>query len=258
MIELPPLHLERRPVTVAARILQSGPVVLLTTSDKGTPNVMPLVWHTPLSSRPPLIGVAIEQSRHTAEMVSHSEQFALNIPGRPMLHHVQYLGSMSGSEIDKFEATQLETFVATHLSAPLLRDCVAWVECEVQQVLPVGDHFLYIALVVAVHVDPTAFDERWLLDDAAPDARPLHHLGANMYAVLETPLEARVPRSSEAPERVLAERVQEELELTREAQERRDERIDEALRDLQAGNVVDLGELTRRSSPPPRAAERKT
>lgn len=244
MLELPPLHVERRPVSVAARILESGPVALLTTSDRGTANVMPLVWHMPISSHPALVAVAIEQSRHTAEMVSHSEQFALNIPNRTLLHHVQYLGSMSGKNIDKFEATQLETFFAAHLTAPLIRDCIAWIECEVQHVLPFGDHFLYIGLVVAVHVDPTAFDEHWLLED--PDARPLHLLGANLYAALDTPLEARMPRGSDAPERVLAERVQEELELTHEAQERHAELVDEALRDLQAGNVVDLSALMRR------------
>ena len=35
-------------------------------------------------------------------MISHAEEFALNFPGRPLLHHVQYLGSMSGADVDKF------------------------------------------------------------------------------------------------------------------------------------------------------------
>ncbi|MGE0227950.1 MAG: flavin reductase family protein [Dehalococcoidia bacterium] len=242
MLALPPPEVERRPVTMAARLLQGGPVALVTTADRGVPNVLPVAWHTPVSSRPPLVAIAIEQSRHSAAMISHSEQFALNFPTRALLHHVQYLASLSGKDIDKFEATQLETFVAAHLSAPLLKDCVAWVECEVQQVLPVGDHFLYVGLVVAVHVDPTAFDEQWLLQ--SDEARPLHFLGGNRYSTLGAVLEARLPRSSEAPERVLAERVQEELELTREARERRDELIDEVLRDVDAGKVVDLGHLT--------------
>lgn len=246
MLDLPPLDIERRPVTTAARILQGGPVALVTTADRGTANVIPVAWHTPVSARPPLVAIAIEQSRQSAEMISHSEQFALNFPTRKLLHHVQYLGSISGKEIDKFEATQLETFVATHLSAPLLQDCVAWVECEVQEVLPFGDHFLYVGLVVAVHVDPAAFDERWLID--AAEARPLHFLGGNHYSTLDGVLEARLPRSAEAPERVLADRVQEELELTREAQERREELIEEALRDVEAGNVVDLSRLTGQST----------
>ncbi|MBX7111877.1 MAG: flavin reductase family protein [Dehalococcoidia bacterium] len=242
MLELPPPEVERRPVTLAARLLQGGPVALVTTADRGNANVLPVAWMMPLSTRPPLVAIAIEQSRHSAEMISHSEQFALNFPGRTLLHHVQYLASLSGKDIDKFEATQLETFVAAHLSAPLLRDCLAWVECEVQKVLPFGDHFLYVGLVVAVHVDPQAFDEQWLLE--SDDARPLHFLGGNRYSTLDGLLEARLPRASEAPERVLSERVQEELELTREARERREELIDEVLRDVDAGKVVDLGRLT--------------
>jgi len=251
VLNLPPPDIERRPVTTASRILQGGPVALVTTADRGSANVIPVAWHMPLSARPPLVAIAIEQSRHSAEMISHSEQFALNFPARSLLHHVQYLGSMSGKEIDKFEATQLETFYAAHLSAPLIKGCVAWVECEVQEVLPFGDHFLYIGLVVAVHVDPAAFEDRWLLD--AAEARPLHFLGANYYSALDRTMEARLPRSAEAPERVLAERVREELELTREAEERRDELIGEALRDVEAGKIVDLSQLTREQPSAPGA-----
>jgi flavin reductase (DIM6/NTAB) family NADH-FMN oxidoreductase RutF len=242
VLDLPPPDVERRPIGSAARLLQGGPVALVTVADRGASNVLPVAWHTPISSRPPLVAIAIEQSRHSAEMISHAEEFALNFPTRQLLHHVQYLASMSGKDIDKFEATQLETFFGVHVSAPLIKECVAWVECEVQEVLPFGDHFLYVGLVVAVQVDPAAFDERWLL--AAEEARPLHFLGGHEYATLAGVLEARVPRSSEAPERVLAERVQVELELTREAQERLDERIEEALRDIEAGNVIDLSQLS--------------
>jgi flavin reductase (DIM6/NTAB) family NADH-FMN oxidoreductase RutF len=241
VLDLPPADVERRPLGSAARLLQGGPVALVTVADRGASNVLPVAWHTPISSRPPLVAIAIEQSRHSAEMISHAEEFALNFPPRQLLHHIQYLASMSGKDIDKFEATQLETCFGVHVSAPLIKDCVAWVECEVQEVLPFGDHFLYIGLVVAVQVDPAAFDERWVLGD---EARPLHFLGGHEYSTLAGVLEARMPRSSEAPERVLAERVQEELELTREAQERLDERVDEALRDIEAGNVVDLSQLS--------------
>src|SRR5690606_21634134 len=114
-------------------------------------------WHMPLSTDPPLLGIAIEQSRHTAEMVSHAQAFALNIPKRPLLHHVQYLGAMSGEQIDKFEATQLETFAAVKVTAPLIAGCAAWIECEVVEVWPVGDHILFVGLPLAVQVDPESF-----------------------------------------------------------------------------------------------------
>jgi hypothetical protein len=174
-------------------------------------------------------------------MIRKSEQFALNFPTRELLHHVQYLGSYSGEELDKIEATQLEVFSATHVDAPLIERCAAWIECELREVLPLGDHELCIGLAVAVHVDPEAFDERWLL--RAEEHSPLHYLGGAEYAQLGRVLEARVPRPFEAPEEVLAERIAEELELTEEARERRAERLDEIQREVDAGNVVDLAAL---------------
>lgn len=241
MIEPPPEGIERRPVTSAARILLAGPVALVTTRDRGADNVLPVAWHMPLSLDPPLVGIALEQSRHSLDMIRASEQFVLNIPTRTLLHHVQYLGAYSGEEIDKIEATQLELYAASRVDAPLIQGCAAWIECELREVLPLGDHELCIGLVVAVHVDPVAFDERWLL--SAGEHSPLHFLGGHEYAQLGQVLEARVPTPSEAPEDVLADRIAEELELTEEARERRAERLDELQREVQAGNIVDLAEL---------------
>jgi flavin reductase (DIM6/NTAB) family NADH-FMN oxidoreductase RutF len=241
---LPPERIERRPVTEGARLMMGGPVALVTTIWRGVPNVMPLSWYTPLSGKPPLVGIAVGQERHTAEMIAHSQEFALNFPKRPYLHHVQYLGGLRGESIDKFEATQWETFIPSRITSPLLLNCAAWIECQVVEVQPFGDHILFVAEVLVVHVDPESYDtelREWRLGDE--DDRVLHYLGGNHYSSLQRLQEARLPRDFEAPERILRERVAEELELTREARERRLERI-EALRDeVQRGNVVDLDEL---------------
>jgi hypothetical protein len=107
---------------------------------------------------------------------------------------------------------------------------------------------------VAVQVDPAAFDERWTVGDEA--SRPLHFIGGHFYAVLQRVLEARVPGRGEAPERFLAERIEEELELTREAQEQREELIEQLREEVEAGNIVDLsaidleGLIARAAEPP--------
>ncbi len=237
----PPEGIERRPVTHASRLLMGGPITLVTSSYRGQHNVMPLAWCAPLSGNPPLIGISVEQSRHSVDMISHAEEFALNFPGRPLLHHVQYLGSMSGSDIDKFEATQLETFDAVHVSARLIEGCCAWIECELQQAIPVGDHVLFVGLPVAVHVDPESFDERWTV--GAEEKRPLHFLGGRYYSSLQRVLEAKAPRTSDAPERALAEFLAEELELTREARERREELMGLLNEEIEEGKAVDLAAL---------------
>ena len=222
----------------ASRLLMGGPVTLVTTIWRGRTNAMPLAWQMPVSSQPALLAIAIEQSRYSVDVINHSEEFALNIPKRPMLHHVQYLGSLRGEDVDKLEASQWGYFAGARVGAPLLEHCAGWIECGVRHAMPFGDHVVYIAEVVAVHIDTASFGEQWLAD--AGDDRPLIYLGGQTYSALGRAFEARTPRDLEAPERVLAERMAEELELTREGQERREELLDRMDREVERGNVVDV------------------
>jgi flavin reductase (DIM6/NTAB) family NADH-FMN oxidoreductase RutF len=179
----------------ARRMLGGGPVVLVSTARHGAQNVMPAAFVTPLSIDPPLIGVAVHPARHTHDMIRFSEEFALNIPTRQLLHHVQYLGSVSGAELGKFELTRLPTFKARRVNAPLLEGCVGWIECGVEDAYKIGDHTLFVGKVAAASAEQDAFDGTWLLAD--PEERPLHYLGANYYAILGDRLEARIPQAAD-------------------------------------------------------------
>ena len=120
--------------------------------------------------------------------------------------------------------------------------------CVAVKVLPFGEHELCIGLAVAVHADERSFGERWLL--GPEETRPLHFLGGNEYAALDAAIEARLPKDFESPSLILADRIAEELELTEEARERREERLGEIEREIEAGNVVDVAELEDESLPP--------
>lgn len=177
------------------RLLGGSPVAILTTAWHGAQNAMPVAFVTPLSIDPPLVGVAVHPARHTHDMIRFSEEFALNIPTRELLHHVQYLGSVSGAELNKFELTKLPTFKARRVDAPLLEGCVGWIECGVHDAYKIGDHTLFAGKVVAAAAEKDAFDETWLLAD--PEERPLHYLGVNFYATLGERLEARIPEAAD-------------------------------------------------------------
>ena len=198
----------------ARRLLTGGPVVLVTTSWHAKTNVMPVAYVMPLSFKPPLVGIAVHPSRHTHDMIRFSEEFAINVPGRSLIHHIQYLGSVSGKELDKFELTKLPTLKACKVGAPLIEGCIGYIECGLEDALRVGDHTLFVGRVVAASVDDEAFDETWLLAD--DDHKPLHYLGLSRYAILGEKMEARVPEPAE-------EAVEEQLELGREEEKKRRE-----------------------------------
>jgi flavin reductase (DIM6/NTAB) family NADH-FMN oxidoreductase RutF len=205
----------------ARRLLTGGPVLLVTATHRARTNVIPIAYAMPLSVRPPLVGMAVHPSRHSYDVIKHADEFAINIPSRELLHHVQYLGSLSGADFDKLELTKLPNFRARRVGTVLLEGCVGWIECALEDTIELGDHFLFVGRVVAVSADDEAFSDHWLLQDN--DAKPLHYLGANYYALLDEVFEARVPERAEEYGRRLQEAADEQLELTREAEEKRAE-----------------------------------
>jgi len=196
----------------ARRLLAGAPVVLVTTRWHGVANVMPVAWNMPLSHDPPLVGIAVHPSRHTCDMLRFSEEFALNVPGRRLMNHVQYLGMVSGRDVQKIEVAKLPTFKAQRVDAPLLEGCLAYIECSVLEVLPLGDHHLFVGKVLASQAETEAFEEAWLLED--DDHKPLHYLGGELYAILGERRQAQLRTSEEGTV---------ELEETAEERERRQE-----------------------------------
>ena len=200
----------------ALRLLGGGPVVLVTTRWRAQTDVMPAIWTTPLSRRPPLVGVVVHPSRHTHDMVRFSEQFALNFPPRDLIDHTHYFGAVSGADVGKLDLSKLPTFRASKIDAPLIENCLAHVECGLEDALRLGDHTLFIGRVLAVQAEADAFDETWLIGER--DYRPLHYLGLDRYAVLEERLQAQLRTTDEGAI---------ELGETQDERERREE--DEAL-----------------------------
>jgi flavin reductase (DIM6/NTAB) family NADH-FMN oxidoreductase RutF len=208
----------------ALRLLNGGPVALVTTRFRNEANVMPAIWTVSLSRRPPLIGVAVSPSRHTHDMVRFAEEFALNFPGRDLLNHTHYFGAVSGANVGKLELAKLPTFKASKISAPLIENCLAYIECSLEDALRVGDHTLFVGRVLVVQAEEEAFDETWRIEDR--DYRPLHYLGVDRYAVLGDRMQAEL-RTSEEGAVELAETAEErerrEEEEAKEAERRKRE-----------------------------------
>jgi len=137
---------------------------------------------------PPLVGCVIHPNRHTADMIRFSEEFALNIPGPRLLKQTAFLGSVTGLNFDKIEAAGLETFPAMRIDAPLLDGCLAWIECGLQDVIPIGDHNMFVGRVIRVQALDEAYAGKWLLSDG--EFSPLTYIGGTSYAVVGSPQQA--------------------------------------------------------------------
>ena len=161
----------------ARRLINPGCVLLVTAAYRDRHNVMALAWQTPLSDRPPLVGIAVAMPHFTCELIDRSQEFALNVPGAPLLQQVNRCGKVSGRKTDKFEETGLTPVTAATVRAPLIGECLGHLECAVVERYKVGDHNFYVGEVVAASAEEALFSaDRW--NEEAP---LLHHLGGKEF-----------------------------------------------------------------------------
>lgn len=132
-------------------------------------------WAMPLDYSPPKLLLVVDATSFTRELIDASGEFGLQIPKRRMAAKTVAVGQSSGRNCDKFSRFALDTFAAKHIAAPLLKDCVAWMECKV--IADASQRYdLFIAEVVASHVDSSVFhDNQWDFG-ADPMERTMHYI----------------------------------------------------------------------------------
>ena len=151
---------------------------------------MAAAWCTPLDFDPPKITVVIDKNTYTRELIEASGTFAINVPCVAQIDTVQKVGTSSGRDLkdtDKFWLYGLETFSAKEIDTPLLKGCVAWLECKViPEPHNQNTYDLFIAEVVVAYADERVFsDGRWHFKGYG-DLRTIHHVaGGSFFATGE-------------------------------------------------------------------------
>ena len=172
-------------LTVAYRLLNHGPTTIITSAHAGKSNIMAAAWVCALDFKPPKVTVVIDSKTYTRELIEAEGTFAINLPCIKQIEMVKKVGSISGrdfSNTNKFKEYNIETFAAQEISAPLVNDCVAWLECKIiTEPHNQNTYDLFIAEVIAAHADERVFsDGHWHFDEH-DDLRTIHHVAGGVF-----------------------------------------------------------------------------
>ncbi|MGA3266478.1 MAG: flavin reductase family protein [Verrucomicrobiota bacterium] len=129
------------PLAKAFRLIEPGPVVLVTTAHHGQPNVMTMSWHM-LVDFTPQIACAIGSWDYTYEILRAAKECVLAIPTVDLAGKTVDIGNCSGRDLNKFKQFHLTPMPAEHVGAPLIRECLANLECRVVDTIPKYDLFI--------------------------------------------------------------------------------------------------------------------
>jgi len=158
------------PLARVYSLIEPGPVVLLTTSQKGRANVMAMSWLTMLEFEPPLIGCVVSGRNHSFAALKKTKQCVINIPTVALALQTVGCGNTSGRKVDKFEKFGLTPLPAAMVEAPLVAECYANLECKVIDAKLVDKYNFFILEAVKAWIDP-----------AQRDPRTIHHRGRGFF-----------------------------------------------------------------------------
>jgi flavin reductase (DIM6/NTAB) family NADH-FMN oxidoreductase RutF len=167
------------PLDKVYRLLNHGPVVLISSKVGGKTNIMPIAWQVPLEFDPPLVCLVIGEHSDTFKAVNRTKECVVNLPTAKILNQVFSCGRCHGHAVDKFKQFQLTPLPATKVKAPLIKECIASLECRVVDNKMAKTHNLFIARVVAAWVEAGIFKEFLRVDRSR--AKTLHHLGGDKF-----------------------------------------------------------------------------
>ncbi|HWQ26279.1 MAG TPA: flavin reductase family protein [Chlorobaculum sp.] len=160
------------PLSRVYGLLETGPVVLMTTARKGHMNVMTQSWHTIMEFEPPLVGCIISDRNYSFGLLKASRECVINIPSMELTEQVVGCGNVSGANVDKFEKFDLTSNPAAEVGAPLIDECFANLECKVVDTRMVNRYGLFVLEVVKAWVDT-----------AVKNPRTIHHYGSGNFMV---------------------------------------------------------------------------
>ena len=166
-------------IKLPTRLLYNHPVILVTSKYGEKKNVLTVSWHTPVSNLPPQVAISIGKTRYSRKLIEKSGYFVINVPNYEMLEEVNYFGSVSGRDVDKFKERNVK-ISETKNGNIIIDDCVAYLECKVIKKLEVSDHIIFVGEVIEAKVEKELFkNNTWNLDH--PRCRLIFYLGSGKY-----------------------------------------------------------------------------
>jgi flavin reductase (DIM6/NTAB) family NADH-FMN oxidoreductase RutF len=141
------------------------PAVMVSCQKPGDPpNIITIAWTGIVCSEPPMLSISVRKDRYSYEIIKSTGEFVVNVTTKDLAEATDICGMISGRDNDKFKITGLTPIQGTKVRVPLIDECPINLECQTRSILELGSHDMFVAEIVATHIDELALDEDDRLD----------------------------------------------------------------------------------------------
>ncbi len=141
----------------AFTLIEPGPVVLITTHDGEKDNIMTISW-TMVMDFTPVFAITTGEWNYSFAALRKHRECVIAIPTVDLLDTVVGIGTCSGADTDKFAKFKLTPVPAKLVRPPLIKECLANIECKVIDI--VEKHNIVVLEAVAAYIDNDRQEKR--------------------------------------------------------------------------------------------------
>jgi flavin reductase (DIM6/NTAB) family NADH-FMN oxidoreductase RutF len=113
-------------------LMKGDGLYLVANGKEGLANAMTIGWGLVGTMwRKPFFIVAVRLSRHTYKLLEESDSFTVCLPSKGMEEALDFCGTKSGRDYDKFKELGLTTKKGFQVDAPFIEECPVHYECKI-------------------------------------------------------------------------------------------------------------------------------
>ena len=116
-------------------------------------NLITLAYVGKVCLKPPIIAISIQPVRHSYKLLEKHKEFVINYPTKNQLKEMDYCGTRSGRDVNKWKELNLTKEQGTIVQVPMVKEFPWNMECKVIKRMELGSHVCYLGEVVATHSD---------------------------------------------------------------------------------------------------------
>ena len=126
--------MKRMQMSKAFTLIESGPVVLVTTNDGEKNNIMTISW-TMVVDFTPVFAITTGPWNYSYAALQKTRECVISIPTVDLIDEVVGVGTCSGADTDKFKMFGLTPLQGELVRSPLIKECLANIECKVIDII---------------------------------------------------------------------------------------------------------------------------
>ena len=184
------------------------PAVMVTCGDENEKNIITIGWTGIINTDPPMTYISVRPSRYSHDIIEKNGEFVINMTTEALAFAADYCGVKSGRDVDKFKEMKLTPVYGDIVKCPMIAESPVNLECKVKEVKRYGTHDMFIAEIVAMHVNEEIVDEKGKIDPASAGLVAYAHgeyfglkrapLGRFGYSVMKAKTKKRINKEKHA------------------------------------------------------------